>query len=120
MQPAIKLVVAVLVAALIAVVGVIVMTNGNDAAQSGTPAATATTVQPESSAAPEATQDPADEPVNTQDSLGSADEEAQDEAQEMYEGALAGLTEEEIAALALAEEESAARTELDGEEGALD
>ena len=38
----------------------------------------------------------------------------------MYEGALAGLTEEEIAALALAEEHGAAQSEGVGAEDAVD
>ena len=38
----------------------------------------------------------------------------------MYEGALAGLSEEEIAKMALAEEEGAARTETTGIETAVD
>ena len=39
---------------------------------------------------------------------------------EMYEGALAGLSEEEIAKMALAEESGAARTETTGIETAVD
>ena len=76
MDPAIKKVAAVLAAALIVVIGVILVINfaGKDAAQSD----------------------------------------------EMYEGALAGLSEEEIAKMALAEEESAARTETTGAEDAVD
>lgn len=38
----------------------------------------------------------------------------------MYEGALAGLTEEEIGKLALAEEESGARRSEDGAEDSVD
>ena len=45
--------------------------------------------------------------MTAQDSEASAGNEAQDEAQgTMYEGALAGLSEEEIAKMALAEEQS--------------
>ena len=60
---------------------------------------------------------------NNEESQNSADETAQSEQAQgtMYEGALAGLTEEEIAAMAMAEESSVARTDTDsGVEGAVD
>ena len=54
----------------------------------------------------------------------SIGEMAQDNAEAqndgMYEGAIAGLSEEEIAKMALSEEESAARTETTGAEDAVD
>lgn len=117
MQPTIKVVVAIVVVALIAVIGLIWMTNSRDSG-AGEPAAAATTApeetkQLEETAEPEgsASPDPDD-----------ADDEAQNEAQgAMYEGALAGLSEEEIAALAIAGEGSSARTDnLMGAEGAVD
>ena len=118
MNPAIKIVVALLVAALIAVVGLIMMTDGSGEAKA--PEATtapAVTEQP-TPAASEATEVPAatSEPADTEEAESSADNEApaeeETEAQgTMYEGALAGLTEEEIAALAMAEESSTARTD---------
>lgn len=99
-----KIVVAVVVIALIAVIGLIFVTKDQGANE---PAAAATA---EPSAEPTATA----EPVTT--------EEPQDEAQgTMYEGALAGLTEEEIAALALAEEAAGTQhIEESGAEGAVD
>ena len=129
MNPAIKIVVAILVAALIAVVGLIIVTQ-NSAKEAGDVAATAvTTQQPQETAAPQPAQVP-EGTENTQEAQSIADNEAQaaqdaddEEAQgTMYEGALAGLTEEEIAALALAEEQhsSADMSEDDGQEGPID
>mgnify|MGYP000288067656 CR=1 FL=1 len=80
MQPGMKAVVAVLVVALIAVIGLIVMSQGNSA-QKPAPTVTAT---PETTAALE------QEPKATAE-LAQGDDAAQDT---MYEGALAGLTEE--------------------------
>ena len=118
MNSAIKIVVALLVAALIAVVGLIVLTNNSGAKA---PEATTTpevTEQPTPAATSEATEVPAatSEPADTEEAKPSADNEApaQTEADAqgtMYEGALAGLTEEEIAALAMAEESSHERTD---------
>lgn len=104
MQPKMKIVVAVLVVALIAVVGLIVVTKNNSASEPA-PAAAAT---PEATMElePEATAEPA-----------QGEEAAQDT---MYEGALAGLTEEEIAQMALAEEESSERQNETGAEDAVD
>ena len=105
MQPKMKIVVAVLVVALIAVIGLIFVTKNNSASEPA-PAATATpeaTVEPE----PEATAEPA--------------QGEEDAAQgTMYEGALAGLSEEEIAKLALAEEESGERQSDTGAEDSVD
>ena len=99
MQPGMKAVVAVLVVALIAVIGLIVISQGNSA-QKPAPTVTAT---PETTAALEPAQ--------------SGDAAAQDT---MYEGALAGLTEEEIAKMALAEEESSERQSDIGAEDSVD
>jgi len=96
MQPGMKAVVAVLVVALIAVIGLIVISQGNSA-QKPAPTVTAT---------PEATAE-----------LAQGDDAAQDT---MYEGALAGLTEEEIAKMALAEEESSERQSDIGAEDSVD
>lgn len=106
MQPAKKLIVAIVVVVLIAVIG-LVYANGNKEKAS-----------PEPTAAPVAavTQEPTTAPVNTQEpeetedpstTQNDADKEAQDESaqEKMYEGALAGMTQEEIAKQALAEEE---------------
>ena len=95
MQKVTKIAIAVVVVALIAVIGLIVI-SGRSGEE---PVAAEATAQPtpENGQANEAEPEDADQ----------AGEEAQDEAQgTMYEGALAGLTEEEIAALALAEEEA--------------
>ena len=100
MQPGMKAVVAVLVVALIAVIGLIVISQGNSA-QKPAPTVTATPEQK-----PEATAE-----------LAQGDDAAQDT---MYEGALAGLTEEEIAKMALAEEESSERQSDIGAEDSVD
>ena len=128
MDPAIKKVVAVLAAALIVVIGVILVINfaGKDAAVT-TGSKTQEnqnieeTKQADADAEPNAEEKPTDE---AQAGEAGVTQEAQskDAAQEneMYEGALAGLSEEEIAKMALAEEESAARTETTGAEDAVD
>ena len=92
MQLGMKAVVAVLVVALIAVIGLIVMSQGKSA-QKPAPTVTATA------------------------ELAQGDDAAQDT---MYEGALAGLTEEEIAKMALAEEESSERQSDIGAEDSVD
>ena len=111
MEPAIKKVVAVLAVALLVVLGMIALING-----AGQKAAVTTKEEVR------ATDDlhiednqQADAEVGTQTQI---EHEAHDE--EMYEGALAGMTEEEIARMAMAEEESAARTEMTGIEDAVD
>lgn len=118
MNSAIKIVVALLVAALIAVVGLIVLTNNSDAKAPEATTAPEVTVQPTQAAVSEATEVPAatSEPADTEEAEQSADNEAPAETETeaqgtMYEGALAGLTEEEIAALAMAEESSHERTD---------
>ena len=130
MDPAIKKVVAVLAAALIVVIGVICVINfaGKDAAvTTGNESKTQEnqnieeTKQADADAERSAEEKPTDE---AQAGEAGVTQEAQskDAAQsdEMYEGALAGLSEEEIAKMALAEEESAARTETTGAEDAVD
>ncbi|MBQ2991385.1 MAG: hypothetical protein IJD60_08870 [Clostridia bacterium] len=123
MNSAIKIVVALLVAALIAVIGMIVITNQD----AGEPAAAATTIPaetiaPEATIEPEAQPEESDKPEETADSGETSEStEAQDEAHEnMYEGALAGLTEEEIAEMALAEEQSHGGIEDEEETGVED
>lgn len=105
MNSIVKIVVAVLVAALIVVIGLIVISNnaGNDIPKEEATAATAI----EATAKPEATQQPA-EAEPTEEPVQAADEAQIEEAQDedVYEGALAGMTEEEIARQALAEEQS--------------
>ena len=130
MDPAIKKVVAVLAAALIVVIGVILVINiaGKDAAvTTGNESKTQEnqnieeTKQADADAEPNAEEKPTDE---AQAGEAGVTHEAQDNVEAqidgMYEGALAGLSEEEIAKMALAEEESAARTETTGAEDAVD
>ena len=105
MQLKMKIVVAVPVVALIDVIGLIVVTKNNSASEPA-PAATAT---------PEATIEP--EPEATAEPAQGEEDAAQDT---MYEGALAGLSEEEIAKLALAEEESGERQSDTGAEDSVD
>jgi len=126
MNSAIKIVVALIVVALIAVIGLIVIANQN-ASEPAAPAATTmqTTAAPEVKTELEKQPEESEEPdVTAQDSETSESNEAQDEAQgTMYEGALAGLSEEEIAKMALAEEQSHGSDETDeadGETGAKD
>ena len=128
-----KIVVAVLVAALIVVIGLIYITKDQGAEEN----AASATAQPVATAAPSATEDAEkteagndknDTPTPPEAGADSAvTEEAADKAQEdeaqgtMYEGALAGLSEEEIAKLAMAEEEAMHQgTETEGAEGAVD
>lgn len=130
MDPAIKKVVAVLAAALIVVIGVILVINiaNMDAAvTTGNESKTQENqniedkMQADADAEPNAEEKPTDE---AQAGEAGVTHEAQDNVEAqidgMYEGALAGLSEEEIAKMALAEEESAARTETTGAEDAVD
>lgn len=128
MDPAIKKVVAVLAAALIVVIGVILVINfaGKDAAVT-TGSKTQEnqnieeTKQADADAEPNAEEKPTDE-AKAGEAGVTQEAQSKDAAQEneMYEGALAGLSEDEIAKMALAEEESAARTETTGAEDAVD
>ena len=126
MDPAIKKLAIVLAMALVVVLGLIFVTTGargNDAQ-----VATANSVQTAEKTAQTPDIQEADAktlPAEVADaSEVSKTNEAQieDDAQEieMYEGALAGLSEEEIANMALAEEEGAARGETTGTEDAID
>lgn len=124
MDPAIKKVVAVLAAALIVVIGVILVINiaNKDAAVT-----TGNDVKPQENQNIENDGQPIAE-VKPDDEAKASEADVTPEAQidkdaqsnEMYEGALAGLSEEEIAKMALAEEESPARTETTGTENAVD
>ena len=108
MQPIMKVAAVVIAVALIAVVGLIYLLGQKGEPMPQATAAVATPV-------PEATEAPENLPSEATD---DADNEAQAEkeaAQDtMYEGALAGLTEEEIAKQALAEEA------MEGVEGSTD
>lgn len=128
MDPAIKKVVAVLAAALIVVIGVILVINfaGKDAAvTTGSKTQENQNIeeskQADADAEPNAEEKPTDE-AKAGEAGVTQEAQSKDAAQEneMYEGALAGLSEDEIAKMALAEEESAARTETTGAEDAVD
>ena len=130
MDPAIKKVAAVLALALIVVLGLIAMTTGaggKDAAvateKNETQAVQAVSedTQTIQTAAANADDMPTDE-AKTGEVSKTNEAQIEGDAQEieMYEGALAGLSEEEIAKMALAEEEGTARTETTGIETAVD
>ena len=125
MQPHLKIVVAVLVVALIAVIGLIVITQGtSDSA--GEPAAETTAVPVETIEAKpeqqEASPTASPEIIESEEDAALAQHgEDHEEAQGTpYEGALAGLSEEEIGALAIAEEGSDARKDPTGGEDPVD
>ena len=111
MQQGTKIAVVVLAIALVAVIGLICLTKGSGTAQ---PKAEATaTPTAEQTSMPEGTPQPGE-------SAQPAEGEEVTPQETMYEGALAGLTEEEIGKLALAEEESGARRSEDGTEDSVD
>lgn len=130
MPPAIQRVVILLVVLLIVVIGLIVLTTGSakdDAAittenqtiaqevnETGESQQTDVTPAPDR----EETADGAQAGQVSESNVAQEDEDAQ--GNEMYEGALAGLSEEEIAKMALEEETSAARTDPSGAEDAVD
>lgn len=108
-NPAIKWVAVIAAAALVIVLAVIFIVNDTDKQDSaGEPAAAATEEPGQIVAQPRSEE---------QEALSTDDGEAQND---LYEGALAGLTEEEIGELAMAEENSSLRTEDSGAEGAVD
>lgn len=94
-----EIAIAILAVALALVIGLLIITGNTSEDESAAAAPTAQPIQPEETAEVQPAQD-ADAAAETADSMADTDE-AQDD---MYEGAIAGLTEEEIAALALAEE----------------
>ena len=126
MDPAIKKVAIVIALALVVVLGLIFVTNG--ARGKDAQVATANSVQTAEKTAQTPDTQEADAktlPAEVADaSEVSKTNEAQieDDAQEieMYEGALAGLSEDEIAKMALAEESGSARSETTGIETAVD
>ena len=127
MDPAIKKVAILLAAALIVVIGLIAIVHSTQAkkVEAATEENSAQVIaKTEETQAPTA-HEPEDEAKASQEDVTkeahnqeSNKESDQEDAQgiEMYEGALAGLSEEEIAKLAMAEEQSGARTETDSEE----
>ena len=127
MDPAIKKVAILLACALIVVIGLIVLVSGTDAKK----AEVATVNQNEMVAAQKAQTEENKAPTahEPNEEAKASQENVTDEAQnnevaqedELYEGALAGLSEEEIAKLAMAEEHSSAGSEMtEGEEYAID
>lgn len=106
MQPYMKITIAVVAIALIVVLGMILLVRqpGGEGTPGGMPQQTAV---PQESPMPQETGLP-------------EDDEPEDPAQPMYEGALAGLSEEEIAALAMAEENAGSKDEEDRPEGNMD
>ena len=125
MDPAIKKVAIVIALALIVVLGLIFVTRSADSkeAQIATESSKQVVSQQKEEKTEEANaqQMPANEAVASEVSKTN-EAQIEDDAQEieMYEGALAGLSEEEIAKMALAEEEGAARNETTGIENAID
>ena len=113
MDPAIKRVVAVLAAALIVGLGVIAL--GNGARQKA-----AVTTGKEEVRTTENLNIDAKQTEDQTEAEPEAQIDQEAHGEELYEGALAGLSEEEIAKMAMAEEESAARTEMTGTEDAVD
>lgn len=107
MQPIVKIVVAVLIVALIAVIGLIAISNNAGVETPNENVQTTDVPATEATAKPEATQQPETEQSEDTATDGVSNEAQNDEAQDtIYEGALAGMTEEEIAQQAMAEEES--------------
>ena len=107
MQKAAKIAIALIVVALIAVLGLIAMQTKTDVAPEPAPTESpAPTEAPEEETAPEE-----EAPVAAPDGDAASGEE-------MYEGALAGKTEEEIGQMAMAEE--GAQFDAEAGEGAVD
>ena len=125
MDPAIKKVAIVIALALIVVLGLIFVTQGagSKEAQIATESSEQVVFKQNEEKTEEANaqQMPANEAVASEVSKTN-EAQIEDDAQkiEMYEGALAGLSEEEIAKMALAEESGSARTETTGIETAVD
>lgn len=125
MDPAIKKVAIVIALALIVVLGLIFVTQGagSKEAQIATESSKQVVSQQKEEKTEEANaqQMPANEAVASEVSKTN-EAQIEDDAQEieMYEGALAGLSEDEIAKMALAEESGSARSETTGIETAVD
>ena len=127
MDPAIKKVAIVLAAALVVVLGLIFVIQGADgkdaqvATQANTQIVEQTAQNPETKEADAQTLPAVVADASEVSETNKASEEIeQTQTEVMYEGALAGLSEEEIAKMALAEEQGAARTETTGIETAID
>ena len=126
MDPAIKKVAIVIALALIVVLGLIFVTRSADSKEAQIATAQNSKVEQktqetEKTEEANAQELPADEAKASEVSKTN-EAQIEEDAQEieMYEGALAGLSEEEIAKMALAEEAGTARTETTGTETAVD
>ena len=108
MQKAAKIAIAIIIIALIAVLGLIALKNKADTVPA----------QPEATEAPAATEAPEEEAEPEQEEQPEANPAQDESGEEMYEGALAGKTEEEIGQMAIAEE--GATIDADAGEGAVD
>lgn len=103
-QTAKKVIVAVIVIVLILGIGLMTSGRRKDETQPETTAAPEATMTPEATTQPQNTPEP--EADSSTEPDGASQEAQNEDAQEvMYEGALAGMTEEEIAAQAMAEEQ---------------
>lgn len=126
MDPAIKKVAIVIALALIVVLGLIFVTQGAGSKEAQVATQSSDQIVAKMDENPETKEANAENKPTYEAKAGevSKTNEAQikEDAQEieMYEGALAGLSEEEIAKMALAEEEGKARTETTGIETAVD
>ena len=126
MDPAIKKVAIVIALALIVVLGLIFVTRSADSKEAQIATAQNSKVEQktqetEKTEEANAQELPADEAKASEVSKTN-EAQIEEDAQEieMYEGALAGLSEEEIAKMALAEESGSARSETTGIETAVD
>ena len=119
MDPAIKKVAILLAAALIVVIGLIAIVHSTQAkkVEAATEENSAQVIaKTEETQAPTAHEPEEEAKASQEDVTQEALKQEAAQENEMYEGALAGLSEEEIAKLAMAEEQSGARTETDSEE----
>ncbi len=120
-----KIVIVVIAIVLIALIGWSIMRQ--DRADPSAPATAQPAAAAQATATPGSTSpselETTPEPETTDEPERTADPETTDEPEDtavMYEGALAGLTQEEIAEMALAEEQVSKELSNSGGEGAVD
>lgn len=119
MDPAIKKVAILLAAALVVVIGLIAIVHSTQAkkVEAATEGNSAQVIaKTEETQAPTAHEPEEEAKASQEDVTNEARKQEAAQENEMYEGALAGLSEEEIAKLAMAEEQSGSRTETNSEE----
>ena len=114
MHKGMKIAIAAVMAALILVIGLIILTGGNEAEKPAAANEPTVTGAPQTEADAAAQTGAQDDPQ----AAGAKQAQSNDAQDDLYEGALAGLTEDEIAALALAEE--AAGGHAEGDEASAD